>query len=573
MFKNYLRYFLLLSILLSGLFTFSQEYPKDYFRSPLDIPIVLSGNFGELRSNHFHSGLDMKTEGVEGKKVYAIADGYVSRIKVSGTGYGKALYITHPNGYVSVYAHLRNYNDIIGKYIKTEQYKQEQFEIELFPSPEELKVKKGDLIAFTGNTGGSGGPHLHFEIRDEKTEEALNPFLFGFAVQDQVKPSMYELTIYPLDETSSVNGSGIYKRFPLAPAGAAYKPSGEITLQGRIGFGINTNDQHSAAPNRVGVYNIELKVDGIRKYFHQMDRFSFDHTRCLNSHTDYNIYKRSKSWFHKLHVAPNNKLMIYKDLVNRGVLEFDKDTVHELEIIVKDFAGNTSKAQFFVKSKSPLTNPPIIQTAAKTNTAEFFYDKENQFKDDRISMVIPEGALYDHLKFEYRTSAARKDALTPTFHIHNEYTPVHIPYNLSIKVDSLSVEHMRKALVVHFDEKGNKTAIGGDLRNDRIFCTPKVFGTFTVMLDTVPPQITPLKLPKAGTPLYDIRFKITDNLSGIKSYRGTINDKWVLMEHDPKQALLYHVFEKDLPAGKHVFRLEVKDQRGNISEYTMDFVK
>ena len=150
------------------------SYPQDYFQSPLEIPLILSGTFAELRSNHFHSGLDIKTQQQSGLKVMAAASGFVSRIKVSHFGYGKALYITHPNGYTTVYAHLQNFNPEIDAYIKHRQYKNESYEIELFPKAGELLVNNGDIVAYSGNTGGSGGPHLHFEIRN-KQEHPMNP--------------------------------------------------------------------------------------------------------------------------------------------------------------------------------------------------------------------------------------------------------------------------------------------------------------------------------------------------------------------------------------------------------------
>jgi hypothetical protein len=303
-----------------------------------------------------------------------------------------------------------------------------------------------------------------------------------------------------------------------------------------------------------------------------MDRFSFEHTRCLNSHIDFPVYKKQKHWFQKLHVAPNNKLTIYQDLVDKGVLTFDKDLVHQIEYIIKDFKGNTTTVSFPLESKSFSLKSMQGMITAKPD-AFFYFNQENSFKNEDISLNLPENALYDNLNFEYRKSAPLKNAITPTHHIHNEYVPVNVNYSLSIKIDSLPIDIRRKALIVHFDEKGGSTPIGGDLREGWLNCNPKVFGAFAVLLDTIAPKITALKTPKHGIALSDIRFKITDDLSGIKSYRGSINGAWVLMEYDPKQSLLFHVFEKELAPGKHVFNLEVKDQRGNTSEFELDFVK
>ncbi|HET6244993.1 MAG: M23 family metallopeptidase [Bacteroidetes bacterium] len=563
-----------LSICSLSIFSFAQqEYPKDYFRSPLDIPILLSGNFGELRSNHFHAGLDMKTEGVEGKKIYAVADGYVSRIKISPWGYGKVLYITHPNGFVTVYAHLRNFNDIIGLFIKQAQYKAEEFEVELTLQPNELIVKKGDVVAFSGNTGGSGGPHLHFEIRDEKSENPINPLLFGFDIKDDVKPIIKEIILYPLSPTSTVNNSNQFKRFtPACGSPGNYSVNNPVLVNGKIGFGIDTYDLNSLVSNKVGVYTIELKVDGNRKYFYRMDRFSFDHSRCLNSHVDFSMYKKQKHWFQKLFVAPNNKLTIYHDLTDRGVLTFTKDTSHRVEFLVSDYNGNVSKLLLSVQSKPEGLKNNQEKISSKA-VAFFKYGTVNEFKNENISLTFPEGVFYDDLNFEFHTTDTIKGAITPTYHVQNVYVPVNIPYNLSIRVDTLPVNVKRKALIVNVDEYGGKFPVGGDLRNDWLTANPKFLGSFTVMLDTTPPVISPLTIFNGTSGIREIKIKISDDLSGIKTYRGSIDGKWVVMEYEYKQSLLFHTFEKELSKGKHVFHLEVKDTRGNISEFTTEFNK
>jgi len=237
-----------------------EQYPKDYFRSPLDIPLLLSGNFGELRNNHFHSGLDIKTQGVEGQKVYAVADGFVSRIRIMPIGYGKIIYITHPNGYTSAYAHLQQFKGELAKEVKRYQYANETFEMDYYPPDTLLKVKKGDVVALSGNSGSSGGPHLHFEIRETVSEYAVNPLLFGFDIKDDVKPVIKSISVFPLNDTSYVNNRNATQEFGIIGSNGNYQLSNNviITAYGQIGVGINTYDQQSGASNQNGVYSIML---------------------------------------------------------------------------------------------------------------------------------------------------------------------------------------------------------------------------------------------------------------------------------------------------------------------------
>ncbi|MBI2281845.1 MAG: M23 family metallopeptidase [Bacteroidetes bacterium] len=292
-----IKFFTLLLIQLLISIGFSQtleQYPKDYFRSPLDIPLILSGNFGELRNNHFHSGLDIKTQGVEGLKVYAIADGFVSRVKISPIGYGKIIYITHPNGYTSAYAHLQQFKGELAKEIKRYQYANETFEMDYYPPDTLLKVKKGDIIALSGNSGSSGGPHLHFEIRETVSEYAVNPLLFGFDIKDDVKPVIKSIILFPLNDTSFVNDKKVSQEFTVTGTNGNYQLLTKlpINVYGQIGVGINTFDQQSGASNQNGVYEVMLFEDNNLICKTELSSFSFDHTRALNSMIDYELYHR-----------------------------------------------------------------------------------------------------------------------------------------------------------------------------------------------------------------------------------------------------------------------------------------
>src|ERR1043165_6921117 len=282
--------FLLLPALLHFNTLFAQEnYPKNDFRSPVDTAISLAGNFGEIRPNHFHAGFDIRTNGREGMPVYAVADGYVSRIKISAYGYGKALYISHPNGYTTVYGHLRELDSDIGLFLKKLQYAKQAFEVDTLLSPGVLPVKKGELIALSGNTGGSQEPHLHFEVRDSKTEMPINPYLFGYRIADTVKPRITQLAVYPMDGQSTVNGKHLSKKIaPVYKKGKYTFLKGDtITVSGNIGFGIECYDTENRAASRNAVYSIELQSGGKRVFYYEMKQFSFENSRYVNAHIDY----------------------------------------------------------------------------------------------------------------------------------------------------------------------------------------------------------------------------------------------------------------------------------------------
>ena len=306
--------FLLLS------FYSTAQHPKDYFCSPLDIPLFLSGNFGEIRTNHFHSGIDIKTQGVEGKPVYAPADGCVSRIKIAAGGYGNALYLTHANGYTTVYGHLSAYSDTLKKYITAEQYKKESFEIELIPDSNLFRFKKGDVIAFTGNTGSSGGPHLHFELRDTKTESTYNPLLFGFEVKDKIPPAITSLAVYDFDENPR-HGWRNRKIYSVTKADGKYIVNGgkPFVVSGITGFGLEVYDQLDGADNHNGAYSIELLKDSARIYFHKIDEMPFYLSRFVNSHIDYEEKKLRGNIFQKSFVEPGNQLKIYETKISAGI--------------------------------------------------------------------------------------------------------------------------------------------------------------------------------------------------------------------------------------------------------------
>ncbi len=314
-------------------------YGQDYY-PPVDFRMLLSGTFGELRGNHFHSGIDIKTEGVEGQKVYSIADGYISRIKVSAWGYGKALYITHPDGNTSVYAHLKRFSKLINNYVIENQYKKERFEIQLYPLKDKFVIKKGEMIAFSGNTGGSSGAHLHFEIRNTKTEQPINPLQFGFDITDDIHPIINKIKMYSIDG-GTIDGNSIDKSFKLKRNGVGYTLGESIPIvKGKIAFSISTYDKLNDSYNRNGVYDIKLLVDNTLIYHLQMNEFSFSESRFINAHIDYKEKQINQTKYHRCYKLPNNKLSIYKQILEKGIVDFTDDTTHLVRFEVMDIYKN-----------------------------------------------------------------------------------------------------------------------------------------------------------------------------------------------------------------------------------------
>lgn len=573
--RKIIRTHLMALLILFTIQSFGQTtYPQNYFRNPLDIPIKLAGSFGEMRPNHFHSGIDIRTNSMEGLKVYAVADGYVSRIRVQAHGFGNALYITHPNGYVSVYGHLQKYNVNIAQYLKSSQYARESFEVDLFPLPNELPVKKSDIVAFSGNTGSSGGPHLHFELRDAKTEVTINPQLFGYDIPDYVPPIIHSIKLYPVNNKGTVNDQNTASTLVVKGSSGKYSltnPS-PVHVHGQVGFGIVTFDSQTSAREKNGVYSIEIKMDKKRFYFHELDKFGFNETRGINSHIDYAEKMKSNRTIQKCCVAPNNPLSIYKEIVNNGTLHFHDNQLHEIEYIVKDAKGNTSTLNFNVQS-SALPGSLVVCKSPECQ-AVFHYGKNNIYKTTDLLVEIPGSSLYDSLYFEYSKTPAMKGLYSPVHHIHNKYTPVNT-YEISIKPENLP-EHLKtKALVVLVSPKGGKSSQGGSYQNGFVSTKVKYFGNYAVAVDTTPPAIVPKNISpgKNMSKSWTIQFKISDNLSGIKSYRATVDGKWILMELAGKTALLTYKFDDNVDKGAHELVLTVTDQKNNSRTYTCSFTR
>lgn len=568
---NFCKPVSLFLFLLISFFAGAQKYPQDYFRSPLEIPLYLSGTFGELRTNHFHSGLDIKTDQREGQRVLAAADGVVSRIKVSPYGFGNAIYINHPNGYTTVYAHLQRFNDEIQAYVRKEQYRQKSFDIELFPPAGRFEVKKGDLIALSGNSGGSGGPHLHFEIRNTRTEKIINPLLFGIDVKDSRNPDLYNLEVYEFDKNELVSS---YEKNLIRTSAGDYSLTGNnvVEVSHSPAFGITAYDRQDGANNRNGVYSIQMWIGGVPFYDFEAKTFAFDETRYVNAHIDYAQKICCGRVVNKLYLEPNNQFSAYEIDQKMNFPSLVEDSVYQVKIVVKDAAGNESDLNFGLKYAPPVS---ADDEAAEAQIPVFRYAQSNYFKKDNFQIVLPEGALYNDVYAEYNKNQPCSECYSYIHEIASREIPVHKYYTIKIKPDAEFSGDKSKLAIASFRNGKIDDYEGGSWENGFVTARTRQFGQFAIVADTIAPTIRPIDFRDGSdiSRFNRLEFIIDDNFSGIDSYTPTIDGQWVLFQYDYKNKMIWSdLSELNLEAGEHVLELTVQDEKGNVTTKTYHLI-
>ncbi len=564
---------ILLSIFLlfQAVFSISQPINQTPFVPPLDIPLYLSGTFGELRSNHFHSGIDIKTQGREGLRVKSIEDGWVSRIKISAGGYGKAIYITHNNGYVSVYGHLKCFNDTIEQYIKALQYKQESFEVEAFPDKNELSVKKGQIIAFSGNTGGSMGPHLHFEIREEATQHPVNPLLFNsLKVKDFYRPKILEMAIYPADQNAFVNGKQDTLFIPVAGWGVTHRLDfqSQIKLQGNISFGLLTYDLMNDIPNKNGVFEVLFFNDTTQVFGFTQDKLSFATTRYINSLIDFEAFTATNKRFVRTQIDTNNLFRNYTQVEGNGIFQFNDSLQHQFSWRVSDVYGNLSKLDFTVWGDTAQYIP--VKTLSETPYFVHFSSPLN-IQTSKAEILIPANATYKSFYFDYQELITDTTQYSTTVKIHQPKIPLQKSVSLKLKVDNLplKLENAKKLYLAYSEDNKSFAYAGGALNDGWIESSIRRFGYYKVIIDTICPTIRVNKIKPAakGEKNQILSAKISDKQTGISAFRATLNNSWLLMEYDAKNNLIFYTSDEKIKAGKNTFHLEITDGVGNKTVY------
>ena len=541
-------------------------YPQDYFSSPLDINLILSGSFAELRTNHFHSGLDIKTQGKEGFQTFASAAGYVSRIKISRYGYGKALYITHPNGYTTVYAHLQKFSPTIEAYVKEQQYEKETFELQLFPKVGTLKVLDKQLIAFTGNTGGSGGPHLHFEIRDH-LERPIDPLLFGFDIKDTTPPDIYGLFGYPLSENSHIGGETKRVKIRILKQKDGTYKSEPITAYGEVGFGIISTDKQDLASNKNGVSKIETLYNGQKSLDVDFKRFSFDESKHLNRYIDYEFLYDYKKRIQKLFIQVNNPLSMLIAHRNRGALEIVNDTSSIYKVIVSDFEGNQTELNIPIRG---VYKNLLIPANRNSKLQHISATEETVLQKDHVSVQILKNTFYEDVDIQFEVS-------NDTLKLHTALIPLQKSMTINFDISHYKGDDKNRLFIGSVSRYGNKLYYAATKKRGNTLTTrTKYLGSYTLGTDNEKPEIKAINFKNESwiSNHRYLKVKISDKISGIKNYRATLNGRWILMEYDTKTQLLTYDFkDSKITETKNNLKIIVTDNVGNSSTFETIFYR
>lgn len=568
-------YILLTLFLWVATTSFAQILDSNYYTYPLlAVKGYYSANFGEMRPNHFHSGIDFKTDGVEGKSVVAVADGYVSRVLYSTSGYGLALYINHPNGTTSVYGHLSRFRNDIAEFVFAERHRQQRSVIDVECKPDQFVVKRGDEIAKSGNTGSSMGPHLHFEIRDTQTQTTLNLISQGvIKPKDKISPLIQKLHYFEIDTLQGVPIHSVPKTYAVNKnADNNYRIQQNSPIKvGRKGyFVVEVSDRKDDCANTYGVYNLAAQVDGKTFFEYRNDGFSFDLSRYCNAVAWYPMQRKSRNEVIRLAQLQGCPDTFYPTIANKGLISTNANDRHSIKVIATDDCGNTSTLEFEIEGK-PDTECFVAELPTNAIVAKHNRDFAHRI-NDRVSVIIPRGALYENTTLDLQPSevVAQSDnviILSPTYQIHNDSTPLHksIGVVFTQKVTPNLKVHTAMAAV---GANGGLSYAGGNYRHNRLVGRTSSFGTYCLVADTIPPTITPQFEHRQNCRSKSrIALRLKDNFSGIASYNAWIDNRWVAIDFLRGMAWINLATENISGNKEHLLRLETTDNCGNKTSW------
>lgn len=559
--------------LLAGITSTAQEaapknYPQGYFRNPLGIPVSLSGNFGELRPNHFHMGLDIKTMHAENLPVYAAADGYVARIKIEPAGFGRAIYINHPNGFTTLYAHLNDFTPALEAYLKQQQYSQQLWSVFLDVPAGLFPVKKGDQIASSGTTGGSQAPHLHFEIRCTSTDVNLNPLLFGFPLADNTKPTILRLAVYDRNKSTYEQSP---KLVPLKKTAGGFvtAPSLIVLPTNKVSFAITAYDTHTGSSNLDGIYEAWLYDNGEPVTGFQMDNISYNETRYVNAHIDYKTRVNGGPFLQHLSELPGFIHSIYKKVKGNGVIDISDGAVHAIRIVVKDANSNTSELNCTVRYNGVPVNTPAA-------AGKLFYPLMlDVYEDDECEFFMGENCLYDSVHIRHtRTLVTNKAVLSAVHTIGAAYIPLQDSLLVRIKpLQPVAPDNLQHVVMQWF--AGSKKEVQR-VTWSKGWAAAKFreLGSFQLVLDEEPPVIVPVGITNGASlgKASRIVFSVHDNMERIKDFRGELDGKWLRFTNDKGRAFIYR-FDDMCPPGPHTLTISVADEAGNVTVKNYQFTR
>jgi hypothetical protein len=540
----------------------SQPLPRGFFRYPLGIAPKLNANFGEMRPNHFHMGLDMSTEKRENLPLYAAADGYVSRMKIEPGGFGRALYIDHPNGLTTLYAHMNDFMPELEAHLKGIQYEKESWATDLELPPSAFPVRKGQFIGYSGNTGGSQGPHLHFEVRETATGQCVNPLLLGFDIPDRVPPDVFRLAVYDRNRST-------YEQSPMLVAlsskGGVFEPAGLIRVStDRVSLAIQATDRMSGTPNPNGIYRVRLLEGDKTIGGFSIDRVGYEETRYLNAHIDHRFKKSGGSYLQHLFRLEGDRLGIYLDSLSDGI-RLPDSTVRRFRIEVSDPYGNTSVARISIQRSG------VVKSADASPGRRMRPGELGIYETDDLQVVIPEDALYDSIHFRHAKlpSSGMVNAYSPVHEVHTPNVPLHTAMTVRVKADRPIPYPLRDRMILrkttgaeHQVQKARWEA-GWHAANFR------EFGRFQLLADEIPPTIQFVGLTDgsriAGS---KIVVNVDDDHKAVRNFRAELDGRW-LMFSQRGRTFTYRVDERLTP-GKHSLRVSVDDEAGNRSTRTIE---